>query len=109
MWCQSGFDPDSFWHQTPLHFQLAMRGVRKRLTAAAEASLREAWWGGAFAGLTQSKGGLKPLNHYLRKNSERRMAPDAMLAAFQSMEARGAPMSIRKFTRAELEARNANG
>lgn len=96
MWCRADFEPDLFWHQTPLHFRLAMRGVRQRLSAEADAHLRQAWWSGAFAGLTQSKGGLKPLEHYLRRSEQRRRTPADLHAVFQSMQAHGAPMTIRK-------------
>lgn len=99
MWCQSGLDPERFWEQTPYHFQLVMRGIRKRLTSESEDRLRQAWWGGAFAGLTQSKGGLKPLDHYLRRPSQARMKPKTMLDAFHSMKAQGMPMTIRRVRR----------
>lgn len=109
MWCEAGFEPDRFWIQTPYHFQLAMRGVRRKLEAAAEASLRQAWWTGAFAGLTQSKDGLKPLSHYLGQAGETKMEPDQMLAAFQSMEARGMPIAVRKISRSAGSGETTDG
>lgn len=100
MWCQAGFDPDQFWHQTPSHFQLTMRGVRKRLSAEADARLRQAWWGAAFGGLTQSKGGLKPLEHYLKPTAARpRSTPADLHDVLRRMQAHGVPMMIRKVRR----------
>ncbi len=79
MWCQAGLEPDNFWHQTPLHFQVIMRGIRKRLEQQAESDLANSWTTAALTGATQSKGGLKPLKHYLRKPG-RRMSNTEMLA-----------------------------
>ena len=77
MWAQAGFDPDAFWHQTPLHLQLAMRGVRKRLEGEADSRTALAYETGAFAGLAQN-GKLKAFKHYQRK-PERKMSNQEML------------------------------
>lgn len=69
MWIQGGFSPDSFWHQTPLHFQLAMRGVRKRLENESEARLHLAYETGAFSGLA-NHGQLKALANYKPKKPQ---------------------------------------
>lgn len=61
-----------------------MRGVRKRLTIEHEQRIAQAWQTGAFSGATQSKGGLKPLEHYLRR-APRKMNAKDMLAAMQSL------------------------
>lgn len=104
MWCQAGFEPDRFWEQTPRHFQLAMRGARKRISNAADSQLRQAWWTGAFTGLTQSKDGLKPLKHYLRRGPQRK-TPAQLHRMFKSMQARGMPMTIRKVCRRKPRAK----
>lgn len=87
MWCQAGQSPDAFWHQTPRHFQILMRGVRKRMKIESESRVAMAWQTGAFTGATQSKGGLKPLEHYLRR-PPRKMTPKEMLANMQSLAGR---------------------
>ena len=61
-----------------------MRGVRKRLKAQAEDQIAQAWQTGAFTGATQSKQGLKPLNHYL-KRPEQKMSHAEMLANMQAL------------------------
>lgn len=96
MWIQAGFAPDAFWHQTPLHLQLAMQGVRKRLVAENEAETRVAWTTAAFSGAAQA-GKLKPLRNYLRK--ARRQTPQEMLAVLKSFQAGGAKMKIERFDR----------
>lgn len=77
MWCEAGFDPDSFWRQTPLHFQIVMKAVRKRNEARSDTMLETAWLTAAFTGATQSKGGLKPLRTYQRKARPARRMSDA--------------------------------
>lgn len=37
MWCQAGYDPDSFWKQTPRTLQQALGGYRRRREAEIEA------------------------------------------------------------------------
>lgn len=98
MWCQGGFDPDRFWHQTPRHFQLAMRGVRKRLRSEADSRIRQAHMTATFTALTQSKGGLKPIDHYLRREA-RRQSPKDLHGIFKAMKASGMPLRIRKVRR----------
>ncbi|MGJ0236986.1 hypothetical protein ACQEPB_00495 [Novosphingobium fluoreni] len=79
MWCEvPSLDPDAFWQHTPRSFQLVMRGVRKRMKREAEDRITLAWQTGAFTGATQSKSGLKPLNHYLRR-------PPAMMTAAEML------------------------
>lgn len=95
MWVQAGFSPDSFWQQNPKSFQLTMRGIRKRLEIESEARIAQAWHTGAFTGMTQSKGGLKPLKNYIRKPI-RAQKPNDMLAALKAHQAAGANMTIRK-------------
>lgn len=87
MWIQAGFAPDTFYAQTPRHFQLAMEGVRKRLSNEADGRIEQAWQTGAFAATAQSKRGLKPLNHYLKK-PPRKMGNSEMLANMRIMAAR---------------------
>lgn len=94
MWVQAEFSPDTFWHQTPRHFQLTMQGVRKRLKHEADAGLANAWQGGAFTGAAMG-GKLKPLNHYL-STPGRAQRPRDMLAALLAHQAAGAKMTIRK-------------
>jgi hypothetical protein len=95
MWVQAGFEPDTFWPQTPRHFQLAMRGTRKRLESEAEARTAMAYEAGAFAGLAQH-GKLKALKHYTRKKAEQ--SPREMLAAIRSMGAKS-NMQVRRVER----------
>lgn len=94
MWIQAGFTPDSFWPQTPRHFQLAMEGVRKRLTSEGDARTAQAWETAAFNAQTKSKAGLKPLNQILRKQAKRQ-SPKEMLAYIQQM-GRGSNMKVRQ-------------
>lgn len=94
MWVQAGFAPDDFWHQTPLHFQIAMRGVRKRLENEADIRIAQSWTAAAFNGAAQN-GKLKPLKHYLCKKAVVQ-SPNEMLAALLAHQSSGAKMTIRE-------------
>lgn len=95
MWVDAGFEPDTFWHQSPRSFQLAMEGVRRRAERDAEAGIVMAWQTAAFVGAAQG-GKLKPLKHYLGKRGAKRQAPAEMLAIFHGFKAAGANMKIRR-------------
>lgn len=94
MWVQAGFVPDEFWHQTPLHFQIAMKAVRKRLEGEAEYRMAQAWTTAALSAVAQN-GKLKPLKHYLAKQTKPQ-GPREMLAALIAHQSNGAKMTIRK-------------
>lgn len=83
MWAEAGQNLDAFWELSPRHFQHVMRGIRRRLTAGHDQRITQAWQAGAFAGLAQSKGGLKPLDHYLRR-PPRQMSAEEMLSTMQA-------------------------
>lgn len=89
--------PDTFWTQTPRHFQLAMQGVRKRLDAEADARAALAYESGAFAGLAYH-GKLKAFAHYQRGGNEQ--SPEAMLAMLKAMGGTS-NMTIRKVPRSK--------
>jgi hypothetical protein len=93
MWVQAGFSPDTFYSQTPRHFQLAMRGVRKRMEAEAQARTALAYEAGAFAGLAHH-GKLKSLKHYTRKAAQ---TPREMAALIQSLGA-NSNMKVRRLS-----------
>lgn len=97
MWVQAQFAPETFWHQTPRHYQLAMEGVRKRLQAEFDARIRQAWETGLFTGAAQA-GKLKPLKTYL-PSPNRAQSGSEMLAAMRAFEAKGAKMTFRKIER----------
>ena len=61
-----------------------MRGVRKRLKAEAEDQIALAWRTGAFSGAAQSKSGLKPLDHYLKRPAQK-MTHAQMLANMKTL------------------------
>ena len=82
MWVEAGFEPDSFWFQTPATFQLIMEGARKRLEASYERELSIAHATAGFTAASQSKGGLKPLRHYMKKDQ----SPKEMLGLIRSMD-----------------------
>ena len=86
MWAQAGFRPDDFWRQTPLHFQLVMRGVRKRMEGEASAKRMQAYETGAFAGLAHH-GKLKAFNHYSQE-PQRKMSAKEMLANMKILASR---------------------
>lgn len=94
MWIQAGFAPDDFWHQTPLHFQIAMKAVRRRLENEADQRLATSWTTAALSGSAQN-GKLKPLKHYLRKPTKAQ-TPRDMLAALMAHKNNGVNMTIRK-------------
>jgi hypothetical protein len=94
MWVQAGFSPETFYPQTPLHFQLAMKGVRKRMEGEAQARTALAYESGAFAGLAHH-GKLKALKHYTRKAAQ---TPREMASLIQSLGARS-NMKIRRIER----------
>ncbi|MEM6493698.1 MAG: hypothetical protein AAF650_04895 [Pseudomonadota bacterium] len=64
---QAGFDPDSFWQQSPIHFQIAMRGVRRRLELEEETQLVSAWHIASLTARTQTKEGLPKLDELLKR------------------------------------------
>lgn len=97
-WVEAGFSPDDFWHQTPRSYRLIMQGVRKRLEAEGRERTRQAWETGAFSAAAQSKGGLKPLRHYL-PTPTKQQTPREMLAAMREFQARGARMKITRIKR----------
>jgi hypothetical protein len=79
MWAQAGFDPSGFWEQSPQTFRAIMDGITAKLKAEAEGSISQAWHMAAFYNASQSKGGLKPLKHYV-KTDNRKMSSKEMLA-----------------------------
>lgn len=79
MWVQAGFEPDSFWQQTPATYQACMTGVRARLGQEAEGQIAQAYHTARFNAATKTKEGLKPLKHYLRQ-APRKMSAKEMLA-----------------------------
>ncbi len=87
MWIEAGQIADAFWQQTPRSFQFAMRGIRRRMKADAENRTAQAWQTAAFVGSTQSKGGLKPLSHYLKRPAIK-MSDAEMLANMRALAAR---------------------
>ena len=88
---QAGQNEDRFWQQTNVSFHAVLKGVRKRQESEFEAQMRLAWHTAAFTGATESKGGLKPLQHYLRKPQ----TPGQMVAALKTMGAKS-DMKIRR-------------
>lgn len=97
MWVEAGFDPDSFWHQTPATYALTMKGVRRRMERESDAQVALAWQTGAFAAAAQA-GKLKPLWHYIRKPMPVQK-PSEMLSILREFQARGAGMTIKKIAR----------
>ena len=95
MWVQGGFRPDDFWHQTPLHFQLAMKGVGKRLETEYEGRQLQAYQAGAFAGLAHH-GKLKRFDHYRPRKMQ---TAEDVVSMLQAMGAKS-DMKIRKIERA---------
>lgn len=93
MWIHAGFSPDTFWDQTPRHFQLAMRGVRKRLEAEYEARLSQAHDTAAFFLLAQNNK-LKAKSHYLPK-PERQQATTADILNYFKAAGKNSNMKIR--------------
>jgi hypothetical protein len=100
MWVEYGFQPDAFWHQTPLHFQLALDAVRDRVKFEREESLFLAYNTAALSSAA-SAGKLKPFDHYRKRLSPKKLAqtPSEMLEVFREFQARGAPMTIRRVER----------
>jgi hypothetical protein len=86
MWCEAGFQPDSFWQQSPATFQACMDGARKRLISEGEASLSQSWHTGAFTAAAQA-GKLKPLARYIKK-PPRKMDVREMLANMKLIASR---------------------
>lgn len=99
MWVQAGFSPETFYRQTPLHFQCAMEAVRKRLEAEHDARSAQAYETGAFTALARV-GKLKPYKHYARKSGQQ--DPQEMLSMLKSLGAN----SNMKIERVKLSAVN---
>lgn len=95
MWVQAEFPPDSFWQQTPTHYQFAMEGVRKRLEAEADARTALAYETGAFGGLAYH-GKLKPFTHY--KRGRRAQTPKEMLDVIKTLGSKS-NMKVRRIKR----------
>jgi hypothetical protein len=93
MWVDAGFDPDTFWHQTPRSFQVAMEGVRKRLEREAEMQFRQAYETASFTAVAMA-GKLKKIEHYLKKKPEPPATAKQMLAALKAIG--GSTMTVRK-------------
>lgn len=94
MWAQAGFQPDDFWQQTPRHYQLVMRGVRKRLENEREQREILAHETGAFSGLAHH-GKLKALSHYQASSSSQ--TAEGLVAMLKSMGAKS-DMVVRRIT-----------
>lgn len=82
MWRRAGLSPDDFWHQTPLHFQLAMKGERERREDEQKAQSFMAYQAGVFSALA-AKGKLKAFEYYMKPQSAQ--TPQEMVAMLQSM------------------------
>lgn len=48
-WCQAGYSPSDFWHQTPRSTLLAIWGARQRLEADFRNIVTGAWLGGMLS------------------------------------------------------------
>lgn len=97
-WCEAGLEPDSFWHQSPATFEAIMRGVVKRMERESDLAISQAYHMAAFNAGTKSKGGLKPLAHYLRRNKPQ--TPTAMVEMLRTMGAK----SNMKISRVKLDS-----
>lgn len=77
-----------------------MKGALKREQMRADADLALAYMSAAFNSAGRA-GKLKPLAHYQRKAGQRgvRQTPQEMLSVFRQLQARGAPMTIRRIER----------
>ena len=49
MWAEAGFDPDSFWNQTPRRLDAILTGYVQRRRIEAEQAISTAWHTEAFA------------------------------------------------------------
>lgn len=95
-WTRAGFEPASFWHQTPASYAAALRGRLKARSDDLERILFGAWKGEFFAREEKLRGFayyLKKLIAPARPRSERQ-TPAEMLAAYASRASAGAPIRI---------------
>ena len=81
-WCSAGYDPDSFWRQTPRSYTSAMGGALDRLRRDGERDLALAH---TVASFTRAKK-LEPLERYLPARPKTRRGGD-MLTALKSIAA----------------------
>lgn len=90
MWCEAGFPPDSFWHQTERSFSNALAGVAKR-------RITEAWQVAAMSAAA-SVGKLKDLREYLPGDVDEKRTPGSswVLSQLFKMKAKGVPMKIER-------------
>ena len=98
MWVDAGFEPDSFWHQSPRTFQVSMAGGRKRMEREAEAQFRLAYETAALVATAQA-GKLKKFEHYVKPKVESVASPERLVATLQAMG--GGTMKVRKVKRGE--------
>lgn len=95
-WCEE-FGPDTFLQQTAQTFTASLNGRISAHRCAAERDLILAYQTGAFSRAAK----VQPLQHYL----DQLRAPDQnlvhakLIAAFQSLKARGLPVTITRVPR----------
>lgn len=88
MWCEAGYEPDSFWRQTPRTFQIVMKAARSRNEAQADMATVTAYQTAVFNGLTKTKRGLGPLKNYLPKRDKAKADGAQMLGAMKLIASR---------------------
>lgn len=97
LWGQAGFEPESFWRQTPRTLDAALSGYRARRRADLETATYHARLAAALDRWPKNKF-LPALKELLAppKPRDAKQSTDDMLAAFQDMRAAGAPITIKK-------------
>lgn len=72
-----------------------MSGVRKRLEREFDERITLAWQAAALSGAAQA-GKLKPLAHYLSKQTANKQSPAEMVAVLRQFQKRGSDMKIER-------------
>jgi hypothetical protein len=96
LWAQSGRDPDAFWRQTPRMLAATLAGYRAARKFDQDLVTHQARLTAVLHRYPRNK--LLPTLDELTKPAKPngRQSTSEMLAAFQDMQAAGAPIRIRK-------------
>lgn len=87
-WCGAGFEPETYWRQTP---RLLVAALQAKLDNDHRGQLAQGWWAERFAREKR----LKNLGFYLAPPAQRDRGAD-LLAHMQSLKKSGKLLRIRK-------------
>ena len=82
LWCEAGFDPDSYWRQTPRLLQAAIDGYAARAKWDHRGRMTAAWHAAALGRAKK----LPALDRLLGRKAERKaQTPEQIIAVMRSL------------------------